>query len=452
MNKNLCSVILGAGLGKRMKSELPKVLHEICGMSLVEHVLLNVEQAGVEDIALIVGHKSELVKEKTKNRYNYFLQKEQLGTAHALMQARAFLEEHIASRVIVLCADAPFIMEDTLREFIAFAKDNDLDAGVLTAVLQDARAYGRIIRQNGGLDKIVEAKDATPAQLAVREVNSGAYIFKAESLLAVLDKITDDNAQHEYYLTDAIGLLIKQDKKVDAFIAKDPNVMLGINTRKELCEARAIMQRMINEKHLENGVNIIDEQNTYIDRQVKIACTATIFPNTMVLGNTSIAAGATIKGGRIEDSNIGENCVIDMSVIEQSTIEQNAKIGPFAHLRPNSLVQDGAKIGNFVETKNTVVGKGSKLSHLTYAGDGKIGSNVNIGCGVVFVNYDGATKYQTTIEDNCFIGCNANLIAPVHIGKDAFVAAGSTITEDVPAGSLAIARSRQTIKEDWNKK
>ncbi len=450
MNDSYSAIVLAAGLGKRMKSDLPKVLHKICGSTLAEHVLMNLEEADLFRVAIITGHQHELVEQTLGDQYSYYHQQPQLGTAHAVMQAKNFLSEH-PGKVIVLCGDAPLQSGACLKDFISFCDEQHLDLGVLTAELEDPAGYGRIIRTNGILSKIVERKDCSPEEASIREINSGTYCFDTEKLIEILGEIGNQNAQNEYYLTDAVELFIKKGYRVNAYKSNDPQIVMAVNNLYELHECESAMRQQINRRHIMNGVRLIDPSASYIDRKATIAAGTVIYPNTIITGNTEIGSDNTIIASRIDNSKIGNGNEIDTSTIEQSDVANSVHIGPYAHLRPNSSIGSSVKVGNFVEVKNSSVGENTKISHLTYVGDGEVGRDVNLGCGIVFVNYDGKSKYKTIVEDGAFLGCNVNLIAPVKVGKHAFIAAGSTITDDVQEDALVIARSKAVTKSNWNK-
>lgn len=450
--ENISALILAGGLGSRMKSDKPKVLHEICGYSLLKHVILNLEEANINDIGIVVGYKSDLVKKETGENYNYYLQEEQLGTGHAVMMAKNFLKGK-KGKVLVLCGDAPLIDKDILESFSQNSIDKNLDLCVLTAILEDAKTYGRIIRNNENkLEKIVEFKDLPKDKKDVKEVNSGTYIFDCEKLLKHLDDLSTNNAQKEYYITDLIEIFKNNGYNVDAYVADEPNIIEAANTRYELSKCEEILRDKINKNLMLSGVTIIDPKNTYIDRNVEIGVDTVIYPNTIVKNGSKIGKNNIIYSSRIHDSIIGDGNKIDNCVITQAKVSNNNQIGPYVHLRPNADILDNTRLGNFVEVKNSKIGNGTKVSHLTYVGDGEIGENTNVGCGVVFVNYDGEKKFRTKIGNNCFVGCNVNLVAPIEIEDNVYIAAGSTLTDDVEQDSLAIARSRQVVKKDWKKK
>ncbi len=449
-NNNISALILAGGLGTRMKSNKPKVLHEICGETLLKHVILNVEEANIDDIGVVVGYKADMVKEMTGEKYSYYLQEEQLGTGHAVMMAKEFLKNK-EGKTLVLCGDAPLINKDVISDFINYTEENNLDLCVLTAVLDDAKSYGRIIRKDGKLEKIVELKDANEQQSNIKEVNSGTYIFDTKKLLKHLDELSTNNAQKEYYITDMIEIFKNNGYNVDAFAAKESKIVEAANNRYELSKCEELLREEINKQHMLEGVTIINPKATYIDRNVKIGVDTVIYPNTIIKKGSIIGKGNEIYASRIENSCIGDENKIDNCVITDAKVMNNNQIGPYVHLRPNANIKNETRLGNFVEVKNSTIGNGTKVSHLTYVGDGEIGENTNVGCGVVFVNYDGKKKYKTKVGNNCFVGCNVNLVAPITIEDNVYIAAGSTLTEDVEKNSLAIARSRQTVKKDYKK-
>ncbi|MCO8194532.1 MULTISPECIES: bifunctional UDP-N-acetylglucosamine diphosphorylase/glucosamine-1-phosphate N-acetyltransferase GlmU [Anaerofustis] len=449
-NNNVSALILAGGLGTRMKSEKPKVLHEICGETLLKHVILNVEEANIDDIGVVVGYKADMVKEVTGEKYSYYLQEEQLGTGHAVMMAKDFLKNK-KGKILVLCGDAPLINKNVINDFINYTDENSLDLCVLTAILDDAKSYGRIVRKDDRLEKIVELKDANEEQANIKEVNSGTYIFDVEKLLKHLDELSTNNAQKEYYITDMIEIFKNNGYNVDAFAAKESSIVEAANNRYELSKCEELLREEINKQHMLEGVTIINPKATYIDRNVKIGVDTVIYPNTIIKKGSIIGERNEIYASRIENSCIGDENKIDNCVITDAKVSNQNQIGPYVHLRPNADIKDGTRLGNFVEVKNSTIGNGTKVSHLTYVGDGEIGENTNVGCGVVFVNYDGKNKYKTKVGNNCFVGCNVNLVAPITIEDNVYIAAGSTLTDDVEKNSLAIARSRQTIKKDYKK-
>lgn len=451
------SIILAAGEGTRMKSKLPKVLHKVCNKPMINYVIEAAENAGVTENILVVGHGGELVKEAVKDKNVKTVTQPigkgfPYGTGFAVMQAKEYIKED--SYVIILYGDTPLITSDTLANLIEFHKQGNYDVTVLTAEFDDPTGYGRIIRDNNGnVIGIIEHKDATKEQRKINEINSGIYCFNGIRLKDVLGKLDNNNAQGEYYITDAIEILNKEGFKVGGYKIKNNSEIAGVNSRVQLAEAESIMRNRINEKHLLNGVTIIDPNSTYIDSEAKIARDTIIYPGVIIEGNSEIGEDCIIgHNTRIIDSKIGDRVTIQSSTIVESSVDDDTNIGPYAYLRPNSKIGKHVKIGDFVEVKNASIGDKSKASHLAYIGDATVGENVNIGCGVVFVNYDGKNKHKTIVENNAFIGSNSNLIAPVIIRENAYVAAGSTITDEVESGALSIARARQVNKQDWVKR
>jgi bifunctional UDP-N-acetylglucosamine pyrophosphorylase / glucosamine-1-phosphate N-acetyltransferase len=450
---NRYAVILAAGQGTRMKSKLYKVLHPVCGKPMVQHVVDQIRMLQIENIVTIIGHGAELVKAQLGNSSSYALQAEQLGTAHAVLQAKDALEG-LEGTTIVVCGDTPLIKAETIENLFKHHLENGAKASVLTATAPDPTGYGRIIRNGlGHVEKIVEHKDATEEERKVTEINTGTYCFDNQALFEALKNVSNDNVQGEYYLPDVIEILKKQGEVVVAYQTNDFHETLGINDRVALAEAQVIMRKRINEAHMRNGVTFIDSAATYIDLDVKIGRDTVIYPGSVLKGTTVIGEDCIIgPNTELDNCEVGNETVIKQSVAHNSSIGSHVNIGPFAHIRPDSAISDEVKIGNFVEVKKSVFGKGSKASHLSYIGDAEVGSNVNLGCGSITVNYDGKNKYLTKIEDDVFVGCNSNLVAPVTVGKGAYIAAGSTITKDVPAEALSIARARQENKENYVKK
>ncbi len=452
----IISIILAAGEGTRMKSKLPKVAHKVCGKPLLAHVVKSAIEANVEKNIVIVGHKSDIVKKSIEEEVIFIEQpigeNVPYGTAFAVKQAK----EHINDDdiVLVLCGDTPLITSGVLEEFTKCHKDGGFKATVLTSEMGIPTGYGRIIRsENQEVECIVEEKDATEEQRKVTEVNSGIYCFEGKSLKFVLEKINNNNIQKEYYLTDALDILRNEGLKVGGYKISDSGEIQGINSKVQLADAEKIMRSRINEKLMLDGAIIIDPENTYIGSDVKIGRDTVINPGVTIEGTTTIGEDCEIGiNTRIKNSKIGNHVEILSSNIVDSIIGDDSTIGPFANLRPQSELGKNVRIGDFVEIKKSKIGDSSKVSHLTYVGDAEVGKGVNIGCGVVFVNYDGVNKNKIMVSDNAFIGCNVNLIAPVKVEENAYVAAGSTITKDVETGSLGIARARQTNIEGWVEK
>ncbi|MGM0889910.1 MAG: bifunctional UDP-N-acetylglucosamine diphosphorylase/glucosamine-1-phosphate N-acetyltransferase GlmU [Bacillota bacterium] len=447
---NRYAIILAAGQGTRMKSKLYKVLHPVCGKPMVQHVIDQVNQLQIEDIVTVIGHGAEKVQEQLGDSCKYALQEQQLGTAHAVMQAESVLSAK-SGTTLVICGDTPLIKAETMKELIALHEQSQAKATILTAYADNPAGYGRVLRGEGGLvEKIVEHKDASEEERYVKEINTGTYCFDNQALFSALKKVSNENVQGEYYLPDVIEILKEEGEVVTAFQSSEFEETLGVNDRVALSQAEQILRKRINEKHMRNGVTIIDPLTTFIEADVQIGQDTVINPGSFIKGKSIIGQDCLI-GPNTEISNceIGDGTEVLQSVVHESSIGSFVKIGPFAHVRPQSDIKDSVKIGNFVEIKKTVFGKGSKASHLSYIGDAEVGENVNIGCGSITVNYDGKNKYLTKIEDNVFIGCNSNLVAPVTVGEGAYVAAGSTITQDVPQQALSVARARQVNKEDY---
>lgn len=447
---NIYAVVLAAGQGTRMKSKLYKVLHPVCGKPMVEHVVDHVQTLNVSRTVSIVGHGAEKVKDQLGDKSEYVLQAEQLGTAHAVQQAEGLLGG-LEGITMVICGDTPLIRPETMKALLEHHQQQNAKATILTAVAENPTGYGRIIRDaDGHVAQIVEQKDSSPEQQLVKEINTGTYCFDNESLFATLKLVKNDNAQGEYYLPDVIEILKQQGEIVSAYVTEDFSETLGVNDRVALAQAEELMRARINEKHMRNGVSFINPANTYIGVDVKIGQDTVIQPGVMLEGNTVIGEDCYIgANSHIIDSQVGNRTTIDASVVEESVIGDDVKVGPYAHIRPATNVGNHAKVGNFVELKKTTLGEGAKASHLTYLGDAEIGADVNIGCGTITVNYDGVNKFKTIIGDRSFIGCNANLVAPVTVGADTYVAAGTTVTKEVPQFALAIGRSRQENKENY---
>ncbi|MGL4799456.1 MAG: bifunctional UDP-N-acetylglucosamine diphosphorylase/glucosamine-1-phosphate N-acetyltransferase GlmU [Cellulosilyticaceae bacterium] len=443
------AIILAAGQGTRMKSKTSKVLHQVFGKPLVYYPIEAAKYAGATSVCMIVGHKAEEVKEAIGEGVSYALQAEQLGTGHAVMQAIDFIGDE--GEVIILYGDTPLITGETIEKMLAFHRKKRNAATVLSALVDTPHGYGRIVRdESKQFVKIVEQKDATDEEKLIKEINGGMYVFEAPLLKYALSKITNTNNQKEYYLTDTIEILLEAGHNVDAIAITTPDDILGVNSREQLAEVTAIMKRRINKKHMDNGVTLIDPENTYIDPSIQIGQDTIIEPGCVIQGTGSIGDECFIGyNTKIKNSSIGNGVHIESSVITESEVSEGAHIGPFAYLRPNSRIGANVKIGDFVEIKNASIGEGTKVSHLTYIGDAEVGSHVNFGCGTVVVNYDGKKKHKTIVKDNAFIGCNTNLVSPVVVEEGAYTAAGSTITKDVPKESLGIARAKQENKEGW---
>ena len=446
------AVILAAGQGTRMHSKIPKVLHQVCGKAMLAHVTGCVREAGIEEQIIVVGHGAEKVMEAVQEPGVIFVtQKEQKGTGHAVQMAKQVLPK--TGTVVVLCGDTPLITTETLKAFIDHHEKENNVVSVLTALVTEPYGYGRIVKEGMQLNRIVEEKDASDEEKKICEINSGMYCFEAEFLEEHLTAISTDNAQGEYYLTDLIEMAVKGNKQAGTFLISRQEEMMGVNNRSQLADAEKIMRKRIVQKHLLNGVTMINPETVYIDQDVVIERDTVIHPNVVLSGKTVIAEDCLIGiNCRIHDSRIGKGTEIQASTILESVVGEETHIGPYAYLRPNSNLGNRVKIGDFVEVKNSIIGDDSKASHLAYVGDADVGMRVNIGCGVVFVNYDGVNKHRSVVEDDAFIGSNSNLIAPVVIEKNGYVAAGTTITKKVPNAALAVGRPDVRLIQGWGEK
>lgn len=445
------AVILAGGQGKRMKSDIPKPMFKVLGEPMLEWVIKACEGAGLSSLCIVKGFKSEVIDEYLGGRYETVLQEERLGTGHAVMQAVPFMEKNGGGNTLVLCGDAPFIDSETIKRSLEMHEQAGNSITVITADVDDPTGYGRIIRGEKGISSIVEEKDATEAQKEICEINSGAYWFKTSDLIETLGELTRNNSQGEYYLTDSVFIALGKGRSVGAYKTENSIAVLGANDRMGLLELNTIARMAVIEKHLENGVEFVCLDGIIIGRDVEIGAGTQILPGTDLRGKTVIG----------KDCRIGPNCIIDDCTVEdnvslnyvqafKSKVDAGVKIGPFVHIRPGSQIKSGVKIGDFVEIKNSTIGEGTAVAHLTYVGDSDVGKKVNFGCGTVTVNYDGIVKSRCEIGDHCFIGCNTNLIAPVKLGKWAYTAAGTTITKDVPDYALAIDRGTVQIKEGYS--
>ena len=447
------AIILAAGKGTRMKSKKYKVLHEVAGKSMIEHVLNNVKQSGVNQIVTIVGHGAESVKETLGNQSLYSFQEEQLGTAHAVKMA----EEHLANKegtTIVVCGDTPLITSETLQALIRHHESKQAQVTVLTASTFNPQGYGRIVRNSDqALERIVEEKDASEAERLINEISSGIFAFDNQVLFEKLEQVNNDSAQGEYYLPDVVSLILNDGEKADIYNTQNFEEIMGVNDRVMLSQAEKALQKRINHFHMKNGVTIIDPDTTFIGPDVEIGIDTTIEPGVRIGGYTTIGEEVLVgQFSEINNSTICSNANIKQSVVNDSVVGENTKVGPFAQLRPGSNLGANVKVGNFVEVKKADLKDGAKVSHLSYIGDAEIGERTNIGCGSITVNYDGVNKFKTIVGKDAFIGCNTNLIAPVTVGDQSLIAAGSTITDDIPKESLALARARQVNKEGYLRK
>ncbi|MGI6029987.1 MAG: bifunctional UDP-N-acetylglucosamine diphosphorylase/glucosamine-1-phosphate N-acetyltransferase GlmU [Eubacteriales bacterium] len=449
-----CGIILAAGKGTRMKSNDPKVLCQLLFKPLVGWVMDASRKAGMEDLCVVTGHGRQQVMQALEGQCEFAVQEQQLGTGHAVMQCREFLRRHQGDTVVILSGDTPLIEAKTLAELCRQHEEQQASATVLAGRLDNPFGYGRILRdEQGNVTGIVEQKDATPAQQQVKEINSGIYAFQAEELLQTLDLLTNDNAQGEYYLTDTIGILVSQGKRVRAMVCEDSQQIMGINDRAQLYEAAQVAKERILTHWMKEGVTIYDKASTYIAPDAQIGPDTHIYPSTIIKAGVTIGEGCVIgPNTQLERMTIGSHTTVNASVASDSTIGDRVQVGPFAYIRPGSRIGNDIKVGDFVEVKNSTIGDGTKISHLTYIGDSDFGGGINVGCGTVTVNYDGKRKFRTVVEDHAFIGCNTNLVAPVTVREGAYIAAGSTITDEVPEKSLAIARARQINKTGWKKR
>ena len=444
------AIILAAGKGTRMKSDLPKVLHKVAGISMLEHVFRSVGAISPEKTVTVVGHKAELVEQVLAGQTEFVKQTEQLGTGHAVMMAEPVLEG-LEGHTLVIAGDTPLITGDSLKHLIDFHINHKNVATILTAEAANPFGYGRIVRNdNAEVLRIVEQKDATDFEKQIKEINTGTYVFDNARLFEALKNINTNNAQGEYYITDVIGIFREAGEKVGAYTLKDFDESLGVNDRVALSTAEGIMRRRINQAHMVNGVSFVDPDAAYIDVDVEIAPEVQIEANVTLKGHTKIGAETVLTNGTyIVDSEIGAGAVITNSMIEESTVADGVTVGPYAHIRPGSSLAKDVHIGNFVEVKGSSIGENTKAGHLTYIGNCEVGSNVNFGAGTITVNYDGQHKFKTTIGNNVFVGSNSTIIAPVELGDNSLVGAGSTITKDVPADAIAIGRGRQVNKEEY---
>ncbi len=444
---SLAVIILAAGEGTRMKSSHPKVLHQICGQSIISYVTEEAEKLNPSRLIVVVGNEAERVKDELKDRGECVVQKERLGTGHAALTAREALSG-FKGDLIILSGDSPLIRAETLRELISVRLSAGAAAAVLTAGLSDPTGYGRIIRDGDEVARIVEERDADDEAKLVSEVNGGIYAFEAAKALNLLERISNENDQKEYYLTDLIAILKDEGLKAVAVKAKDSSEILGINSRAQLAQAEKIMRRRINGRLMSEGVTMIEPDLTFIGSRVKIGKDTVIYPMTFLEGTTEIGEDCRIGPSvRMIDSMAGRSVTIENAVIKESVLEDDTDLGPFCSLRAGTRLGKESKVGTFVEVKKTKVGKKSKIPHLSYVGDAIIGDNVNIGAGSITCNFDGFSKHKTVIEDGVFIGSDTMLVAPVRIEKGAMTGAGSTISKDVPAGALAVERSEQRIIE-----
>lgn len=452
MTDKIIAIVLAAGRGKRMKSKTPKVLHPLLGQPLIKYPLKAIEDSGIKEILIVVGLNGHLIQEALEGKYHFIIQDPPQGTGDAISKALPYIIDNSIQNVLILPGDAPFITKEVILELTNHHFVNQADATILTTIIDKPYGYGRIVREsNGEFLFIVEEKDATPEQLNIKEINASVYLIKVDLLRKFIPSLRNNNVQKEYYLTDIFQILKSEGYKVELLTyLNDSSICLGVNSRKELAHLHKILKDKVCNELMENGVSIIDPSSTFIEVGVTIEADVTINPFTFISGNTTIKKGSKIGPMvMIKDSTIGENCIIYFSDLTNSVVEDNVNIGPFSHLRPETHIKQGAVIGNYAEIKKTTIGKGTKVHHVSYLGDASIGDGVNIGAGTIICNYDGQKKHPTKIEDGAFVGSNSTLVAPLNIGKESYIAAGSTITRDVPAEALALGREKQINKEKW---
>ena len=447
----LKTLILAAGKGTRMKSDMPKVIHKVNGIPMITKIIDTLSGLNPEENILILGHKKEEVLKVVGENCDYVLQTEQLGTGHAVIQAKEKLEGYDGD-VMILCGDTPLLRESTLKSLYEYHKESGAVTTILTSIYENPFGYGRIVKEDGLVKAIVEEKEASEEIKKIKEINAGVYCFNSKELFKALDKIDNNNEKGEYYLTDVIGIQVSENKKVQSFILEDKMEILGVNSKVELTQAGKVLRDRKNRELMEEGVILIDPETTYVEESVKVGRDTVLYPGVVLQGKTVIGENCEIIGNsRIIDSVLGNNIRVESSVIEESILEDGVTMGPFAHIRPKSLLKEKVHIGNFVEVKKSTLEKGVKAGHLTYLGDAQVGENTNIGAGTITCNYDGVNKFKTVIGKDAFIGSDSMLVAPVNIGEKALIGAGSVITKDVPSNSLAVSRSKQIIKTDWRK-
>ncbi|MCO6183416.1 bifunctional UDP-N-acetylglucosamine diphosphorylase/glucosamine-1-phosphate N-acetyltransferase GlmU [Leuconostoc fallax] len=450
MTNQVNVIILAAGMGSRMKSEIPKVLHEVAGKAMIDWVLDAVTPIQPNQLITVIGTGAERVADHMGDHSKFVLQKQQLGTGHAVRQTEDELKNEDGV-TLIMSGDTPMFQADTLKDFIQAHRQTNNAVTVLTAIADDPTGYGRIVRADDNtVLKIVEQKDASVTERRIQEINTGVYIFDNHLLFESLKQVTNDNAQGEYYLPDTLDILRKSGHHIGAHVLKDFSESMGVNDRVALAKANAVMRQRINHRLMTQGVELVDPDNTYIDATVVIGKDTIVEGGVSLLGQTSIGHDTVItQGSRLKDSTVGNEVVITASHLEEAVVDNRVTIGPYAHLRPQSHLADDVHIGNFVETKQATLGKGSKAGHLSYVGNVEMGQDVNVGAGTIFVNYDGVNKFTSVVGDHAFIGSNTKIVAPVHIGTQAITAAGSTITNDVPEKAMGIARSKQMNKDNF---
>lgn len=445
------ALVLAAGKGTRMKSDIPKVAFPILRKPMIEYIVENIEKSSVEEIYLVLGYKREIVEDIIKDRAKYVYQEEQLGTGHAAMMAAPILGD-LDGNTFIMPGDVPLIWYKSINRMFDVHEDNGNDLTVVTAHYDDPEGYGRIVRnEQGAIQRIVEHRDANEFERQIKEVNTGIYIVNNKKFFGLLKNLGNNNAKGEYYITDMIEMM-KKDYKVGSYQIRNNSIAMGVNDLYAISKAEKYLREYINKDHMINGVSMINPETITVGHNVIIESGVTINPNTTITGKTIIKSGAVVgPNTEIHNSQIHENVIVKHSLIYDSIVREGTTVGPFAHLRDHADIGSFNRIGNFVEVKKSSTGPDTKASHLAYIGDSEVGGGVNFGCGSITVNYDGKLKHKTIIGDNVFIGCNTNLIAPISIGNNVFIAAGSTVTKDIPDNGFAIARSRQVTKEDYSK-
>ncbi len=446
----VAGIILAAGKGTRMKSDLPKGLHRVCGVPMVALVGRALQAAGVQRRVVVVGHGGDLMMETLGEAYEYAWQLEQKGTGHAALMTTECFANDMPDAIIVAPGDTPLLSAGVFQKLIGHHHATGAQCTLASAILDDASGYGRVVRDAHGPCRIVEHKDATDEERQIGEVNAAIYIFDARLLYELLPTLNSNNSQGEYYLTDVISAMRARAAKVEAVVFEDRDILRGVNDRWQLAEASKALRLKILKQHAVAGVTIIDPDTTYIEPDVEIGEDSMIEPGTILEGNTRIGRKCHIgPNTKIQDSSIGDGCVVLMSHLNEATMLDGARCGPYSNLRPGAILGEAAKIGNFVEVKNATLGAKVAVSHLSYIGDGRVGANTNIGAGTIFCNYDGFIKNLTEIGEDVFVGSNSTLVAPLKIGDGAMIAAGSVITQDVAGDSLAFGRARQEEKNGW---
>ncbi len=449
------AVILAGGQGKRLMSDKPKTLTEILGKPIIDWILSAFDDADIKNICVVTGYAHEALEAHLDGRCETVFQSERLGTGHAVMTAADFLKRNQGGDTIIFNGDAPFVDAKTLRKSLEYHRKNAAAVTVITAEVDDPKGYGRIIRDKstGALTAIREQKDCDPDEAAVKEINSGCFWFNTAALLDVLPRLTRNNSQGEYYITDAVEILINGGKTACAYTAEDSDIVLSANDRRGMLELNETARMRVIDRLLDSGVEMVCLDGVIISPDAEIAPGAKIMPGTEIYGGCKIAEGAVIgPNSRLKDTTVGRRTTMNRVVSNGAAVGSDCNIGPFVQLRPGTVIRDFAHVGDFVEIKNSVIGEGTSVSHFNYVGDSDVGKNVNFGCGSLTANYDGTSKFRTEIGDNAFIGCNTNLVAPVKVGDAAYTAAGSTITKDVPDKALGIARNRQENKENFAEK